>query len=197
MEKKKNYPFASSNIRVFWIKAVYTSSRRAGWGNVSSMTQRLRVTLCLSVHSWAGWGQMEGGVLGISLAWGLRWEVWPRMHGGFEWEDVTSEIYTIAEKCMCVSVHVNDFHLVIIRWISLSEKWTAGNSSQTKIASFYIRCCYFVLQPTCILCQPFCQMGFLCRYCRAKGWLFWPPVEGFYNRPANENHIIYRLSKSH
>ncbi len=27
----------------------------------------------------------------------------------FEWEDVTSGIFTIAEKCMCVSVHINDF----------------------------------------------------------------------------------------
>ncbi len=127
-----SYSFAASAMippykRVFWIGAVYTSSRRTGWGNASSMTQRLRVTLCFSVHSWAGWGQMEGGVLGIRLAWGLWWEVWPRIHGGFEWEDVTSGIFTIAEKCMCMSVHINDFHLVIMRWISLTEKRTSGN----------------------------------------------------------------------
>lgn len=146
--------------RVFWIEAVYTNSRRAGWGNASSMTQRLRVTLCLSFHSWAGWGQMEGGVLGIRLAWGLRWEVWPRIHVGFEWEYVTSGIFTIAEKCMCVSVHINDFHLVIMHWINLSEKRTAGNSIQTKIASFYIRCRYSSSNPHAFYVSHFAKWAF-------------------------------------
>lgn len=159
-----SYPFAASAMippyeRVFWIEAVYTSIRRAGWGNASSMTQRLRVTLCLSVHSWAGWGQMEGGVLGIRLAWGLWWEVWPRIRGGFEWEDVTSETFTIAEKCMCVCTH---------KWLSFShhaskplgKKWTAGNSSQTKIASFYIRCRYLSSNPHAFYVSDFAKWAF-------------------------------------
>lgn len=61
---------------------------------------------------------------------------------------------------VCVYIHINDFHLVIVRWISLSENRTAGKCSQTKIASFYIRHSHLSFYPLALYVSHFAKWAF-------------------------------------